>query len=335
MIHADKHSGNLERLLKSLESAYYPAGHLPKSLTIILDPSTSLHAFTKSFISGYSFPSPTRTFIRWPLHPASSAKETAIRFVESFYPINDDTFLLVLDANVELSKWYFHYLLFTILEYRYSLFQRLKTTSLYGISLEVPPSFLNGTKPFPIPRGESSPFLYPAPSSRAALYFPKHWSEFHSYFSKTLRFPALGGTVANKTSPVHLTMSREIADSWSTPFINLIRARGYAMLYPSFPRNPLAIFHNEQPSYTRTKHGFEKTLMDKDSLLSDLPNQDLPAYYEMPLLDWWGRPMLWDKLELDTLRYRQAISSCPVFDTPQNNFDAGDLFCDENGKRLL
>lgn len=330
MIHADKHSGNLERLLKSLELAFYPAGHFPKSLTIILDPSTPLHAFTKSFLSDYSFPSSTRTFIRRPLLPALTAKETAIRFVESFYPGNDNTFLLVLDTNIELSKWYFHYLFFTTLEYKYSIYKRT-TNSLYGISLVEPPSFLNGTKPFAVPSG-GSPFLYPAPSSRAALYFPKHWSEFHSFFSKNLQYPIPKSTTGNKTGL--LTISKEVAESWSTPLITLIRARGYAMLYPSFPRDALAIFHTEQPSYTRSKHGFEKTLMNKNNLLHDLPDEDLPTYNKIPLLDWWGQPTLWDKLELDAIQYRRAISFCPDASVPEYNFDAGDLFCDLKGNRL-
>lgn len=332
MIHADKHSGNLERLLKSLELAFYPAGHRPKSLTIILDPSAPLHAFTKSFLSDYSFPSSTRTFIRRPLLPVLTTKETAMRFVESFYPVNDSTFLLILDTNVELSKWYFHYLLFATLQYKYSIYKHT-TNSLYGISLVEPTSFLNGTSPFPVPLGKS-PFLYPVPSSHAALYFPNHWSEFHSFFSKNLQFPIRETTAANKTGLISLTISKEVAESWSTPFISLIRARGYAMLYPSFPRDTLAILHTEQPSYTRSKHGFEKTLMDKNNLLNGLSDEDLPIYNRIPLLDWWGQPILWDKLELDAFQYRRAISSCMDVSAPNYNFDAGDLFCDPKGNRL-
>ncbi|KAH0612691.1 uncharacterized protein H6S33_009071 [Morchella sextelata] len=335
VIHADKHSGNLERLLKSLQTAAYPFGHHPKSLTVILDPSSPFHGFTKSFLSDYSFPSRTRTFIRRPINPASSAEDTAKRFMESFYPSNDDTFLLVLDANVELSKWYFHYILWTTLEYKYSLYQKLRTASLFGISLEEPPSFINGTKPFTTPSGEPSPFLYTAPSSRAALYFPQHWIEFHSYFSQSLLFPTMGAAFTNQTNLTRLTMSKEISDSWSTSFINLIRSRGYVMLYPSFHKEALAIVHNETPSYTRTKHGFEKTLMDKNNVMRDLPAQALPIYNTIALVDWWGRSMQWDKLELDALRYRQATSSCPTSLTAGFSFDAGDLFCDENGKRLL
>lgn len=332
VIHADTHSGNLERLLKSLELAFYPTGHLPKSLTIILDPSAPLHAFTRSFLSDYSFPSPTRTFIRRPLLTTLSAKQTAMRFVESFYPRNDDTFLLILDTNMEVSKWYFHYLLFTTLEYKYSIYNNT-TNSLYGISLEEPPSFLNGTKPFSIPLGES-PFLYPVPNSRAALYFPKHWSEFHSFFSKTLQFPIPDTTTANNTGPISLTISKEVAESWSAPFISLIRARGYAMLYPSFPRHTLAIFHNELSPYTRSEYDFEKTLMDKHNLLNDLPNGELPTYNKIQLLDWWGQPTLWDKLESDAFLYHRAISSCSDVSGSKYSLDAGDLFCDLKGNQL-
>lgn len=334
VIHADKHSGNLERLLKSLQAAVYPFGHLPKSLTVVLDPSSPLHGFTKSFLSDYSFPSRTRTFIRRPTIPASSAEDTAKRFMESFYPSNDDTFLLVFDANVELSRWYFHYILWTTLEYKYSLYQRMRTSSLFGISLEEPPSFINGTKPFTTPSRGPSPFLYAVPSSRAALYFPQHWAEFHSYFSRTLQFPATGAAFTSQAGSTSLSMSKEISDTWSTSFIKLIRSRGYVMLYPSFPKEALAIVHNEVPSYTRAKHGFEKTLMDKNNVMRDLPAQALPVYNTISLVDWWGRPTQWDKLELDALRYRQATSSCPTSQVAGFSFDAGDLFCDENGKRL-
>lgn len=106
------------------------------------------------------------------------------------------------------------------------------------------------------------------------------------------------------------------------------------MLYPSFPRNTLAIFHDEEPSYTRLKRDFEKILMNKNNLLNDLPDEDLPTYNRIPLLDWWGRAMLWDNLELDALLYRRATSSCPDISVTKHNFDAGDLFCDSKGDRL-
>lgn len=105
------------------------------------------------------------------------------------------------------------------------------------------------------------------------------------------------------------------------------------MLYPSFPRHTLAMFHNE-PSYTRSKHDSEKTLMDKNNLLNDLPNGELPIYNKIQLLDWSGRPTPRDKLELDAFMYRQAMSSCSDVSDPKYNFDAGDLFCDPNGNRL-
>ncbi|CUS15791.1 unnamed protein product [Tuber aestivum] len=348
VIHADKHSGNLERLLKSLESAFYPtAHHRPKSLTVILNPSVPLHPFTKSFLSRYSFPSPSRTFIRRPLTAPKNPLESAKQYIESFYPDSDDTSVLVLDSNAEVSKWYYHYLLFTTLEYKYSSYQYHDTASLFGVSLEEPPSYLNGSSPFNIPAlskgSQPSPFLYPVPNTRAALFFPKYWSEFHTYFSKNLLHPHKSSPSENDTEPVPFPLSDMAANSWIAPILDIIRARGYVMLYPAFAYESLAIVHHEQPSYTRSIRGGgrrtvkEKPLMEKNNLLDSLPNGDLPVYNsELPLIDWWGRPALWDWLELDALNYRKYISNCKVEDTglPWMVHNVDDIFCDTDGNSL-
>jgi len=119
------------------------------------------------------------------------------------------------------------------------------------------------------------------------------------------------------------------------------------MLYPAFAYESLAIVHHEQPSYTRSprkgkkkvvkeKPLDEKPLMEKNNLLDSLPNGDLPVYSRLPLVDWWGRPALWDWLEVDALYYRKYISNCKVEDTglPWMVHNVDDIFCDPDGNSL-
>ncbi|KAI5804971.1 hypothetical protein EDC01DRAFT_641516 [Geopyxis carbonaria] len=332
VIHADAHSGNLERLLKSLAGARYPSKeHHPTQITIILDSSIKLHPFTKSFLQGYRFPAHSRVTIRRPITPKIKPEDAAIQFVESFYSVDDDHSVLVLDPNTELSTWYFHYLFYTILEYRYSSYQSHEAEGLYGISLEHPPTDLTGQGSLPIPSSKkSSFFLYQAPSSRAALYFSQPWAEFHTYYSHRL-LPSrhVPPKSINKTNiPRELRLSKEIATSWQAPLIELARARGYVMLYPSLAET-LAIVHNEVPSYTRKPHGHEKKLLQQ-GFPGALLGSDLPVWSSLPMLNLWAERVDSEGYEMEAIKYRSSISTCPpdMFDK-QTGFLV--LFCDKNG----
>jgi hypothetical protein len=334
VIHADAHSGNLERLLKSLESAYYPSPeHRPTRVTIVLDPFEPIHPLTRDFLRGYKFPSQSRVSIQRPLLPKNDPQAAARNFLESFYTLSDDHSVLFLDPNTELSKWYPHYLLFTTLEYRYSSYQNPESSSaLYGISLESPLFDISGKTSFPLTDFDGSPFLYPAPSSRTALFFPQHWSELHSYVSHQLSAENLGSRNASATAP-SLQLPEALATSWQAPLIELARARGYSMLYPSFKKETFAIVHNEVPSRRSSqKLGGEKRLIEK-AFLDLLPESDLPAWDQLPLRDLWGENITATAFEDAAKEYRRSITTCPE-DTQRKEFQVGDLFCDKDGRSL-
>ncbi|KAL7273121.1 hypothetical protein RUND412_004042 [Rhizina undulata] len=329
IVQANAHPGSLERLLKSIESAHYPSNaHKPTRLTIVLDPAVPFHQFTKSFLASYSFPSRTRISIRRPLAPAPPS-ESAKKFVESFYPNNEDTSLLLLDANTELSKWYYHYILWTTLEYRYSGYQLHDSGALLGVSLLEPMEFMNGTAPFVSPTKDPL-FLYPVPNNKAALFFPKHWSEFHSFYAHALNPnpPAR----ANITSPA-LSLSPELQSSFLAPYLSLIRARGYVMLHHSFPRESLAIVHTEPSDEAPASNIKEKPLMERSSFLDALPDADLPLYGRIPILDFEGMQVGASVWKTRAMYYLQEISTCP---SSVHGMLAGngveDIFCDEMGK---
>lgn len=333
MIHADTHTGNLERLLKSIQNAYYPSKeHHPKRITIVLDPFVPIHPFLKDFLRSYSFPEQSRISIKRPLLPKDDPQAAARNYVESFYTLSEDHSVLFLDPNTELSKWYCHYLLYTTLEYRYSFYQSTDASTLYGISLESPPTDLTGASSPALPH-TNAPFLYPLPTSRAALFFPQHWTEFHSYLSHILNPPSNPGK-RNLTAPAPATFALPAAltSSWHSTFTSLARARGYTMLYPSF-KETLARVHSEIPSHAgRSKP--EARLLEK-SFLELLPQADLPQWTKIEMRDVCGKPTDSDAVIDAAVAYRNSITTCHLPTTPYRAFEVDDLFCDADGKVVL
>lgn len=320
-------------MLKSLKSAYYPGPeHYPTHVTIVLDPSVPLDPFTRSFLNTFTFPDKARVSHRRSLRSVSTDEDAAVRFVEAFYPRSADSSVLILNANTQLSKWYYHYLLYATLEYRYSLYRRDDADQLFGISLEDPPSYLSGDSSFSTPE-PASPFLYPAPNPRAALYFPQHWAEFHDFYSHQLRGIGAGGNTSFAYKPTALPLAKDVETSWQKPYLELIRTRGYTMLYPGFAREALAVVHNEVPSHTHKsekKVPHEKPLMERIGPLEHLPDENLPTWNNLPLYDLWGKRADWDVVDTAAMNYRLSISTCPQTTTAPP-FSVADLFCDADG----
>ncbi|RJE23582.1 hypothetical protein PHISCL_04082 [Aspergillus sclerotialis] len=254
LLHAPaESSGSLIRLIKSLENADYLG--LPPTLTIELPPRPDPHLL--HFLEK----------MKWPLHlsgkvtvrrrvrpHAMNAAESALRTTEAFYPRNPNTsHLLLLSPQVELAPSFYHYLLYSSLKYRRSS-QEETSSKLLGISLELPSSKPTDNKPFTALRqkeanrdikteGTLPHFLWQAPNSNAAMYFGDKWAEFHSFLSTRL-------AIQEKETG---TASHEEIISRKRPtlmefILEFIRAKGYYMLYPSFPRKgiyPLATVHKE------------------------------------------------------------------------------------------
>jgi hypothetical protein len=221
-------------LLKSLENADYFGFSYPR-LTIELPPRIDI--FTVNFLSSFRWPpdsngEESKLTLRHRVNPERlSPVEATIRTIESYYPAHIPTsHVLILTSQAELAPSYYHYLLFSLLEYKYSASALLENGRLLGISLELPTHYLNGSKGFSHPSGDyfSPLFLWQAPNSNAALYFGDKWAEFHSFLSN--RFAVQPRSV--KESYTKLVSEKHPA--WMEYLLELVRARGYAMLYPSF-----------------------------------------------------------------------------------------------------
>lgn len=134
--------------------------------------------------------------------------------------------------------------MYNLLEYKYS--KGRDSDSLIGISLELPSAYLNGNDPFDPPHPKDkldtpTPFQWQAPSSNAALYFGEYWIEFHSYLSHRI------STMTSKT-PKYIKIISETQPAWMEYLLELMRARGYTMLYPNYAStssNAFAAVHTE------------------------------------------------------------------------------------------
>ncbi|KAL8717147.1 MAG: hypothetical protein Q9225_005589 [Loekoesia sp. 1 TL-2023] len=251
LIHAPPYSsGSLLRLLKSIEAADY-FGHRRPHLTIELpadiDPPTwaYLEGLTWPPLDSSGAPHTSQVTLRHRVPRTSgSAEEASIRHVESFYPARPaDSHVLVLSPHVELSPLYYHFLMYYLLEFKYSSSSSYspQVKDLMGLSLELPYIHLNDSMLFSPPTTlrkskdddekrseESTSFLWQAPNSNAALYFGDKWIEFHSFLTSRVALdPA--------KQPGRRKLISDLYPAWLEYLQELMRARGYTLLYPNFP----------------------------------------------------------------------------------------------------
>lgn len=161
----------------------------------------------------------------------------------------------MLSPQVELSPLYYHYLKYNLLEYRYSSYNRGDPSSgLMGLSLELPTEYLNDSAPLVPPSDkvpavgdfasrstDTTPFLWQAPNSNAALYFGDKWMELHSFLSNRI-------AAQNSASPPS-QRSKQVSQkypSWMEYVLELMRAQSYTLLYPNLPASDsIVTVHNE------------------------------------------------------------------------------------------
>lgn len=255
LIHAPSESaGSLLRLLKSILAADY-AG-LPSPRLIIELPS-SVEPTVQGFINRINWPPSisenplqrNQLILRHRISARHAGPEEAsVRFLESFYPTNTaNSHVLLLSPQTQLSPMYYHYMMYTLLEYRYSEYAQEayndELSRLLGVSLDIPTTNLNGSAAFtpPSPSLANSakytslspdtdmPFLMQAPNSNAALYFGDKWVEIHSFLTQRIQH--------FHTSPAKTWRPKLVSEdkpAWTEYVLELIRARGWTLLYPAF-----------------------------------------------------------------------------------------------------
>ena len=368
-------SGSIVRLLKSLEGADYfgiRRPHLTIELPATIDEPTAkfLDFFTWPPVDWSGAPHASQVTLRHRIQrKTTTPEEASARLVEAFWPKRTlDSHVLLLSPQVELSPLYFHYLFYTILEYRYSQLARQsdKYQNMMGISLDLPKFHLDDKTPFFPPKiqetgkkasafpAAQAPFLWQSPNDNAALYFGDKWIEFHSFLSLRLTKPrSIVEKLVSKRHP-----------AWMEYLFDLIRLRGYSLLYPGafFDDFNLVTTHNELyqvpeefpqalklpnlpipdptevlgANVSHSRHqplANEKPLLES-SLVDVLPNKaDLVEVERMPLLSSIGVSQSFkevaDTAQTFSHEFRVSLGGCVSgLQPPPSAFrSAADLFC--------
>ncbi|KAJ5496806.1 hypothetical protein N7463_008793 [Penicillium fimorum] len=253
VVHApSESSGSLIRLMQSLDAADY-LGSIP-SLTIELPQrvDSQLLRFLQHLDGLTQLPG--RLTIRRRIQPNMDTAESSLRTVESFYPRDPEvTHLLLLSPQTELASSFYHYLKFAVLNYKQSARAKSIFSNMIGISLELPSSKPTADSPSfnPPPMNVEGKeqflpsFLWQTPNSNAALYFGDAWAEFHSFVANRLSTP-------ESATASHTKLISEKYPAFMEHMLEMIRAKGYYLLYPSFPgmkSSSIATVHNELYQY--------------------------------------------------------------------------------------
>lgn len=254
-------SSSVLHLLNSIKKADYGGLALPR---ITLDLPVDLDPTVERALKNFQWP-PHKTnslagsqlvLRRRIANHRASQEDAAIRFLELFYPNNvDNSHILLLSPQAQLSPQYFHYIKYMLLEYRYSSFSVDDIKNLVGVSLELPSMLVDGkTKLAPLTISDmhaerykklyldttSVPFLMQAPNSHATLFFGDKWAELHSFLSNRVSKHQKSSKSASRRKLVSETLP-----SWTEYMLEFMRARGYFLLYPATTSSALVTVHNE------------------------------------------------------------------------------------------
>ncbi|KAM0275699.1 hypothetical protein ACHAQH_007496 [Verticillium albo-atrum] len=358
-------SGSLGRLLKSLNEADFAAGTMPH-LTIELP--QVVEAATQRTLQMFKWP-PARIAQTYGNAQMLSLRhriprerlteeESSVRFLESFWPRSTEhSHVLVLSPQVELTPQFFHYLKFTLLEYRYSrtALSQQWDRQIMGLSMILPQTYINGTLGFEEPdpldpdQQAGGGFLWQAPHSDAVLFMGDKWVELHRFVSQTLERQ-------HDASPPAVLSKKEVSKqypSWLEHVLRLSQARGYLTAYPGAETaSVMATVHRDlsQPPEEYWKEvaaeGPPKegvVSIDNDSpagplvgILDTLPGKGVfLEYVEMPMLAWRGAVSDLQEVDRSAREYaaiwRQKVGRCdPKSEEAAEQLmgRAKDLFCE-------
>lgn len=264
--------------------------------------------------------------------------------VESWYPSNNDEYAVLLEDDIEVSPLFYVWSKYAILKYRYSG-NNEASRLMYGISLYAPRNlelvpagrvtFDPNSVLLPAGYAEHMPYASQVPCSWGGVYFPEHWREFHSYLVRRLEDLSLPKDHQHRLISVPGSRSDKWKKSWKKYFIELVYLRAYVMLYPNFEEfEAFSTNHVEFGTHVKSEKRqsvigtFMVPLMQRDTILSQLPMHRLPSFEELPVLDLWGQIQSLDILEKIASKYHKHVSKCKrTFGT----FDPLEFFCRVDG----
>lgn len=325
----DRRPHSLSRLLNSLNHATYFDDKV--DITIHMEQSADrvTRLFVNSFNWKYGLKSIRHRMYKGGLMPA---------IIESWYPSDNHSYGVLLEDDIEVSPLFYAWIKYNILHYRYNMKNAKNSHWIYGISLYSPRNLEllpDGRKEFD-PNDvllesfpQRTPYASQVPCSWGAVYFPEHWREFHQYL--TSRLADLKSSSPRLKITVPKSRSSRWKKSWKKYFIEMVYLRAYVMIYPNF-QDFESFSTNHLEFGTHIKHeraqiaidSFVVPLMQRDTIMDQLPNHKLPDFKELPFMDLWGNLKTHQELNQIGEEWHHHVSSCV---RQIGKFNPQDLLC--------
>lgn len=217
---------SLQRLLNSITTAHFLGDTIDFSFNMDSKVDSETLNVVNDFVWPYGNKVVRRRIIQGGLIRAVS---------ESWYPTSDDDYGLLLEDDIEVSPFFYMWLKYALLVYRYD--PAVSLPELNAIALYTPRvvevvkerPVWNATEFFKYSH-PNMPYLHQLPCSWGSLFFPQRWREFYKYMG--MRY-----TADAKKNPVQIPRSRTNGwqASWKKFLIDVMYLRGYVTLYPNFP----------------------------------------------------------------------------------------------------
>ncbi|KAI8379297.1 uncharacterized protein BYT42DRAFT_495412 [Radiomyces spectabilis] len=329
----DRRPHSLSRLLQSTSRAQY----LGDTVGLVINMEQSADRVTRMMVNSFGWRQGEKTvrhrILKGGLMPA---------IIESWYPQHDNDYAILLEDDIEVSPLFYVWTKYNILRYRYT--NHPDAWRMFGISLYSPRNLEllpEGRRPFnpnSVIRPQfptHTPYLSQVPCSWGAVYFPEHWREFHEYLTSRLEDMKEDG-IGRLNITVPNSRSERWKKSWKKFIIQLVYLRGYVMLYPNFQQfESFSTNHLEFGTHIkkgRTKaalDGFTVPLMQRDTILSQLPSGELPNMDALPTLNLWGQRHTLQELEEIAIAWHPQVSACA---RTTERFNPQDLLCPFPGK---
>lgn len=253
----------VERCVKSLEAADYDGDsvelsvfvdHFAYSANMTLEEQKQLLQTSRdilNFLDNFKW-----SHGRKHIHYRQMNAHLQFQWIESFYPLDNDTYAFVVEDDMELSPFYYLYLKKLLKQYRYT---KPVDPNIYGISLQKQ-KFVPGAKKVATVNNQQQPYLYKLIGTWGQLLFPEHWRAFRKYFD-THRFvqeqrPFLDGL---QTDRWYQTRGERL---WTPWIIRWANNQNYYNLYTNFNDKSLSISHRDGGVNFKKSQGADSTLID-------------------------------------------------------------------------
>ncbi|CAA6655249.1 unnamed protein product [Spirodela intermedia] len=205
---------SLQRLLRSLDGAFYLGDEIPVSFNM----DSMVDEATLNLVGSFNWTRGPKLIRRRVIQGG------LIRAVsESWYPSSDDDFGVLLEDDIEVSPYYYMWIKYALLAYHYDPQVSLRSS---------PPSPSTRRGSSRCSSGTSTPTCRTCTNSLqlGCRLLPKQWREFYAYMNSRFTDDA-------KENPVQIPKSRTNGwqASWKKFLIDMMYLRGYVSLFPNFP----------------------------------------------------------------------------------------------------